>query len=329
MTTGPTARHVRALGPRLAALVVAAGLAGSGGALALTVVLSIGGPASPAAADPVAACGPGAGVVVAVDFRPFGGQVQAGCDPTTTTGLDALEVSGFTPTGTSQYGLAFMCLIDGYPLGQSCTSTPPASASWSFWLATAGADTWTYSTAGAATITPQPGSVEAWIFGSSSPANHPAFTPAQVRPSSGPSPSTTTTTTTAPQAGTAASTTTSPVGGGSTPASAPAGSRGGTSAGSPGSPDAVPVGTSTGTATTGPGATPTTGGTTGATTGGAPATGSSGHHSADPVVIVAAPATSDHHSTSGSPVPAVIAVLVLVSLGGAAGIIARRRRRAA
>jgi hypothetical protein len=312
------------------------------GGFATTLGLSVGGPVLTASGAPVADCTTTTGVVVAVDFQPFGGQIQVGCDPTTTTGLDALQVAGFTPTGTSQFGDAFICLIDGFPRNQSCASTPPASASWSFWLADAGANAWTYSPGGAATLQPRPGSVEAWTFGSSNPDNRPGFAPSTVRATTpGPTPPATTTTTTAPVAASGPPTAT---GGGGPPVSTSPAT--GASSGSPGGP-VTHIGGESGAAT-GPAVTTTTRpGTTTKTSGdpaGASATGSATHGSTShgstsggsapqrstaPVVVAAAPAATDTHGSSGSPLPIVVTALAVIVLGGAAALVARRRRRSA
>ncbi|GAA0727274.1 hypothetical protein Drose_12690 [Dactylosporangium roseum] len=115
-----------------------------------------------------AACAPGAGVTVVVDFGPLGGGVVVGCqlgDP--PTGLAALTGAGFTVTGTQRWGLAFVCRIDGRPTAatEPCVNTPPASAYWSYWHATPGG-AWTYGTLGASSYNPAPGTVEGWRFGS-------------------------------------------------------------------------------------------------------------------------------------------------------------------
>ncbi len=319
VTTGPSVSRwsVRDLGSRLVALIAVTSFGVVGAAFAL----SVGGPAPTASADPVGACSTTTGVVVAVDFGPFGGQVQAGCDPTATTALNALEVAGFTPTGTSQYGLAFVCLIDGDPTNQSCTSTPPASASWSFWLADSGTDRWTYSTAGASTLEPEPGSVEAWTFGDSSPGDKPDFTPAKVRKAGSGSPSTTSPTGVSPD-------TTAPTGNGGTTPATPrtrqAGSPSGNPAAHTGGPARGSPGTVVTTTTTPESSAPVTGGAAATTTG-----GSAQHGSAAPAVVAASPDASDHQGTTGSPLPLVIAIVAVVVLGGWAGIVAWRRRRAA
>jgi hypothetical protein len=133
-----------------------------------------------AAADPVSSCTPSAGVIVAVDFGHWGGAVQRGCDANPTTGLAALQHAGFTVTGTTKYGLAFVCRINGYPTqaDDSCVNTPPPTAYWSYWNAGPGQDGWSYNSQGAMSYHPPPGSVDAWAFGA---GNQPSFRPAAVR----------------------------------------------------------------------------------------------------------------------------------------------------
>ncbi|WP_344610070.1 hypothetical protein [Dactylosporangium salmoneum] len=115
-----------------------------------------------------AACSPGTGVTVVVDFGSLGGGVVTGCyagDP--ATGLAALTGSGFTVAGTQRWGLAFVCRINGMPTAatEPCVNTPPATAYWSYWHATPGG-AWTYSSSGASSYNPAIGTVEGWRFGS-------------------------------------------------------------------------------------------------------------------------------------------------------------------
>jgi hypothetical protein len=115
-----------------------------------------------------AACSPGTGVTVVVDYGSLGGGVVVGCrlgDP--STGVQALQGAGFTVTGTTRWGLAFVCRINGKPTAAQdpCVNTPPTTAYWSYWHASPGG-TWTYSTTGASTYNPAQGTVEGWRFGS-------------------------------------------------------------------------------------------------------------------------------------------------------------------
>lgn len=144
----------------------------------------------PAAADPVQSCSSKAGVIVVVDFSPWGGKVERGCDTTPTTGYEALHVAGFTTTGDDEDGPAFICRIDDEPpVSQDpCINTPPASAYWSYWHADAGQNTWTYTQQGAMAYKPPSGSVDAWVFGAtnlSGSDGSPPFSPSQVRLMSG------------------------------------------------------------------------------------------------------------------------------------------------
>lgn len=128
------------------------------------------------------ACKGTKGVTVTVDFTAFSGGVeQTRCaSGSQSSGITAMQDAGFTPAGTTQYGLAFVCRIDDLPSAaqQSCASTPPANAYWAFYVAAAGATTWSYSGSGASTYQPPAGSIEAWAFGDSA---MPSLTPAQVR----------------------------------------------------------------------------------------------------------------------------------------------------
>ncbi|WP_348650215.1 hypothetical protein [Verrucosispora sp. WMMD573] len=123
---------------------------------------------SPRAAQ-AAACTGTTGVTVVVDYGSLGGGVQVACalgDP--ATGLAALQGAGFTVTGTQRWGLAFVCRINGKPTAatEPCINTPPASAYWSYWHASGSGAAWTYSTLGATSYNPAPGTVEGWSFGS-------------------------------------------------------------------------------------------------------------------------------------------------------------------
>ena len=121
------------------------------------------------------------GVTVAVDLTAFGKGVQVRCAPgAPSTGIAALQLAGFTVTGTATLGLAFVCRIQGLPTAahDACVTTPPPTAYWAYYHALAGATTWTYSTLGAASYKPAQGSIDAWAFGNKAA---PSKTPAQVR----------------------------------------------------------------------------------------------------------------------------------------------------
>jgi hypothetical protein len=129
------------------------------------------------AADPApraahaAACSGGSGVTVKVDFAALGGGVVTNCAPgDPATGLAALQGAGFTVTGTARWGPAFVCRINGKPTAavDPCVNTPPATAYWSYWHGTPGG-TWTYSSLGASSYNPAPGTVEGWAYGAGSP----------------------------------------------------------------------------------------------------------------------------------------------------------------
>ena len=138
----------------------------------LAAVLAIGAAItvpSPKAAY-AAGCVGSSGVSVVVDFTSWGGGVTRACalgDP--ASGLVALQGAGFTVTGTKRWGLAFVCRLNGLPTAatEPCLNTPPASAYWSYWHAVPGG-TWAYSSLGAASYNPAPGTVEGWAFGSGS-----------------------------------------------------------------------------------------------------------------------------------------------------------------
>lgn len=111
-----------------------------------------------------------AGVQVVVDFTALGGGVQTGCaagDP--NTGIKALTDASFTYSYVPRQP-GFVCRINLLP--NPCTA-PTTSAYWSYWHATPGG-TWTYSTSGAGSHNPEPGTVEGWSFGA---GTAPAATP--------------------------------------------------------------------------------------------------------------------------------------------------------
>ncbi|MBD0717316.1 prenyltransferase/squalene oxidase repeat-containing protein, partial [Streptomyces sp. CBMA370] len=155
-----------------------------------------------AKADPVERCTATTGAVVAVDFGPFGGGIERGCDTTPTTGYELLWSSGFTTAGTVHDGPGFLCRIGnaGFaggtrfptPATEPCDVTPQATAYWSYWTASPGQKKWKYSNYGAMARQLKPGDVDAWVFGATDIGGGnggPDFTPDQVRAGgSGPAP---------------------------------------------------------------------------------------------------------------------------------------------
>jgi hypothetical protein len=112
-------------------------------------------------------CEPDTGVTVIVDEREIGtGKVYVGCAlGEQANGVQALEHAGFDIEGTKEYGLAFICRIEGEPTlaEQSCEHSAPANAYWSYWHGKPGGR-WGYSGVGAYGHRPTLGSVEGWGF---------------------------------------------------------------------------------------------------------------------------------------------------------------------
>ena len=123
---------------------------------------------TPAGADPAGPCS--TGVIVAVDFAPWGKDIHGVCDmPVPANAALALVTGKFQPTGVAEYGgLGFICPIAGDPRNEGSATTPPGNAYWSFWYAKAGSDSWTYSQSGPENLDPKTGSAEGWVFGGNS-----------------------------------------------------------------------------------------------------------------------------------------------------------------
>jgi hypothetical protein len=289
-------------------------------ALATTAGSVVLGSAPPAEADPIGDCSPTTGVIVAVDFSAWGGDIERGCDAPLTTGYAALHRAGFTTAGDAQDGPGFICRIDDEPppKQESCTTTPPPNAYWSYWHADVGQDTWTYSQVGAMDYRPPPGSVDAWTFGATDidgTDGQPTFSPDSVRATSG---SGTTTTTTSGPVGTTPPST--------TPVHSPAPTTTLT-----GAPPPVVRGSSSTTEGTGTGGVrpsdttttepdPTTTATSPGTTP-APTVGRR-----QTKIVDAAPVATDRRS-AGSAAPALVGLGVVLGLAAVAGVVAWRRRR--
>lgn len=143
--------------------------------LALAALAAGGAGPAAAAARPLQECTATAGVILAVDFGPWGGPLLRACDSTPTTAYAQLNQGGWHTTGTEHDGPGFICRIgySGYrhdvqyptPAQQPCVQTPPTGAYWAFWQAGPGQTSWTYSEDGATGTHPAPGSVSLWVFG--------------------------------------------------------------------------------------------------------------------------------------------------------------------
>ncbi|BCB89287.1 hypothetical protein [Phytohabitans suffuscus] len=128
------------------------------------------------------------GVTVVIDFQELDGNggtpapTITRCSPnaspgTARTGIKALQDAGIAVTGVVQWGLGFVCRLEGRPSAteniprtgnptykEQCVVTPPAQAYWSYWHATGAGTTWTYSSYGALNRNVVPGGFEGWSF---------------------------------------------------------------------------------------------------------------------------------------------------------------------
>jgi MYXO-CTERM domain-containing protein len=149
-----------------------------------------------AGAAPLSDCTSSSGTVIAVNYGHWKGPVVVGCGVGQPTGYRLLHAAGFSTAGDLHDGPAFICRLGDtafhrgaqYPTSseEDCVDTPPASAYWSYWLAPAGRNTWSYSQLGAMAEKPKPGEVELWTFGGTNIAGTrgsgvPAFSPDELR----------------------------------------------------------------------------------------------------------------------------------------------------
>jgi hypothetical protein len=113
-------------------------------------------------------CEPDTGVTVIVDEQKLAdGNIYVGCAlGEQANGAQALEHAGFQIEGTKEYGLDFICRIEGEPTPaeQTCVQAAPADAYWTYWHGEPGGR-WGYSDSGALGYKPALGSVEGWSFG--------------------------------------------------------------------------------------------------------------------------------------------------------------------
>jgi hypothetical protein len=154
-----------ALRLRAAALVAAAGAA---------ALVTAGTAAAPARAATPAQAAPAAtkactsntkGITIVVDFSKFHHGVKSACfRKKPTTGLAALKGAGFSYTFVPRIP-GFVCTIDKLP--SKCNGAP-SGAYWSYWHARRHGK-WVYSSLGAASYHPKPGTVQGWAFGKGKP----------------------------------------------------------------------------------------------------------------------------------------------------------------
>jgi hypothetical protein len=301
----------------------------------LVVCLNPGGGVSQA--DPLSSCTTTAGVIVVVDFSHWGGNADRVCFAaltTTTTAYDALIAEGFSTIGDAHDGSAFVCRITEPGSGVAepsvsedpCTTTPPATAYWSFWIANAGQGAWSVSPLGVMSLVPQPGSVEYWNFGSDvGEADRPPLAPSAVRatnttpttepitpPPTGVSPSGGSSGGSGTGSGTGATTPSTPPGNGKS-------ARALTSAGGHGAKGAPATSTNSSKAST------TTPGSSarGHSPGGTP----SGRAKSSLKIVDVGPASAVTSRPSGSPLPLLIGGLLVAALTFGAIMVVRRRRR--
>src|SRR6476469_3605474 len=98
---------------------------------ATIAVVAIVAPAARVDAAGEPACTTTSGVTVIVDFAGFHHGIARGCaSGRPGTALEAMQAAGFETAGTTQYGDAFLCRIDGLPSPktEACSATPPAKS---------------------------------------------------------------------------------------------------------------------------------------------------------------------------------------------------------
>lgn len=294
-----------------------------------------------AGADPMADCTTTTGVIVAVDFSPWGGDIERGCAGDPTTGFDALQKAGFTTAGDEHDGPAFVCRIDDDPppSQDACIDTPPPSAYWAYWHADQGQTSWSYATQGAMSFEPSPGSVDAWTFGAGSPPSFPpsAVIATEIGPSTTLASTTSTSESTVGQAGGGVGSSTPTTGASGVHANAPGSA---VSPTSPGSPDStgppgpskaeedLPATNSTGGSSTRSSVGSAGGhGPPGAAKSGAGTATLGGDPGSLPKIVDVLPGAHHGRSAGGSLAPFVVGTLAVIAVGGGAGWVAWRRQR--
>lgn len=157
--------------------------------LAATVLVAASGLvwAPPAAA---AGCSSSDGVTVVVDFHELGGGLQQVCDG--DGGGQKASVlfpeNGF-PLTYVQRTPGFVCRVSGKPTEDQdpCVNTPPPDAYWGLWWSDGESGTWSYSAAGAGSLTVPEGGAVAFSWNGSSAKSPPGAPPPKHTPEPEPS----------------------------------------------------------------------------------------------------------------------------------------------
>jgi hypothetical protein len=125
------------------------------------------------------------GVTVVVQFPDS--HTEIGCaSGNPATGFAALGAAGFAVDYVT--GQPFVCRINQAPANADCSHTPPTNAYWAYFHARRGGS-WAYSSEGAGSYDPPPGSVEGWRFGGgAAPTTKPPGTTPSPTPSPKPTP---------------------------------------------------------------------------------------------------------------------------------------------
>jgi hypothetical protein len=133
----------------------------------------------PAAPAHAAACSPGVGVTVVVEFGALGGGNPVACDPggAGDAADDVTERVGFAlDPVASQPG--FVCRVDGKPASDPCQRTPPQNAYWGlFW--SDGKGGWKYSSTSAGSLEVPAGGSIGWRWQDGGGTDYPATAPNQ------------------------------------------------------------------------------------------------------------------------------------------------------
>ena len=130
---------------------------------AIALLVALGTPIATPVPRQAGVCPNATGVTVVVDFQELGGGVNVVCAPgPVASGLEAMRVAGIAYQ-TAQRFPGFVCRIAGQPASDPCVNTSPASAYWAYWIAAPGGS-WCYSTFGAGSRRPPPGTFEGWSF---------------------------------------------------------------------------------------------------------------------------------------------------------------------